>query len=79
MFFNRKTQHKYTFENTRRQRSIIDLVVTNRTINYKQIFDVRSLTTTNVGSGHYLVLCESQPNMERKHVKLKTEERIKIQ
>lgn len=55
-FFKHKEQHKYTFQNTRGGRSIIDYILTSRGMHYAQILDVRCLCSTNVGSDHNLVL-----------------------
>lgn len=57
-FFDHKEQHKYTFHNTRGQKSMIDFVITNRRVHPSQILDVRTLTSANVGTQHGLVLCE---------------------
>lgn len=57
-FYAHKKQHKYTFGNTRDQNSVIDYIISNRTIHPSQILDVRTLTTANVGTEHGLVLCK---------------------
>lgn len=54
--FNYKPQRKYTCENTRAQRLMLDFVVRNRIIHNKPAIDVRNLTFPNVGTEHYLVL-----------------------
>ncbi|XP_015187256.1 PREDICTED: craniofacial development protein 2-like [Polistes dominula] len=55
-YFNHKAQHKYTFGNTRGQKSTIDYVVTNRCIPPSEILDVRVLNSADVGSDHGLLL-----------------------
>lgn len=55
-YFNHKEQQKYTFVNTRGQKSVIDYVITNRKVHPSQILDVRVLTSANVGTQHRLVL-----------------------
>ncbi|XP_044749780.1 uncharacterized protein LOC123310377 [Coccinella septempunctata] len=57
-YFNHKEQQKFTFVNTRGQKSVIDFVVTNRKVHPSQILDVRVLTSANVGTQHGLVLCK---------------------
>lgn len=57
-FFRHKIQQKYTFGNTRDQNSMIDYIITNRTVHPSQILDVRTLTSANVGTDHGLVLCK---------------------
>lgn len=54
-FFQHKLQHKFTFCDNRDNKSVIDYI-TNRNITPKQVLDVRSLTSANVGSDHPLVL-----------------------
>ncbi|XP_072392397.1 uncharacterized protein [Diabrotica undecimpunctata] len=41
-FFDHKIQHKYTFENTRGHRSMIDYVVTNRNIHHSEYGEYES-------------------------------------
>ncbi|XP_044766150.1 craniofacial development protein 2-like [Coccinella septempunctata] len=55
-FFKHKEQHKYTFQNTRGDRSMIDYILTNRKIHCIQILDIRCLCSANIGSDHNLVL-----------------------
>ncbi|XP_043496495.1 craniofacial development protein 2-like [Polistes fuscatus] len=55
-FFNHKEQHKYTFSNTRGQRSTIDYILTNSYIPSSGILDVRTLNSADVGSDHSLLL-----------------------
>jgi endonuclease/exonuclease/phosphatase family metal-dependent hydrolase len=57
-FYPHKEQHKYTFINTRNQKSTIDYIITNRQIHPSQISDVRALTSANVGTDHHLILCK---------------------
>jgi hypothetical protein len=57
-FFPHKLQHKYTFENSRGDKSMIDHIVTNRKILPTSIKDVRVLSSANIGSDHHLVLCK---------------------
>lgn len=54
-FFQHKPQHKFTFCDNRNQ-SVIDYIFINRNITPKQVLDIRSLTSANVGSDHLLVL-----------------------
>lgn len=49
-YFDHKDQHKYTFANTRGQKSTIDYVITNRSVHPRQILDVRTLTSANAGT-----------------------------
>ncbi|KAH1028339.1 hypothetical protein HUJ05_001700 [Dendroctonus ponderosae] len=55
--FNEGNQRKYTFNNTRGQRSTIDFIITNRVITPSQVLDVRGLTSANIGTDHNLILC----------------------
>lgn len=55
-FYKHKIQNKYTFLDNRGNKSVIDYIITNRTIHPKQILDVRSLNSANIGSDHSLVL-----------------------
>lgn len=55
-FYDHKPQHKYTFMNTRGQKSTIDYVITNSGIHPKRIHDVRVLSSANLGTDHNLVL-----------------------
>ena len=57
-FFPHKPQHKFTFENTRGHKSVIDYVITNRNIHPRRIQDVRTLTSANAGTNHGLVLAK---------------------
>ena len=57
-FFPHKHQHKYTFNNSRGQRSMIDFIISNRAIIPTQILDVRALSSANLGTDHSLVLCK---------------------
>lgn len=68
-YFPHKDQHKYTFNNTRGQRSMIDFVITNREITPEQVLDVRALTSANLGTDHNLILCKvhmERPNKFKK-------------
>ena len=68
-YFPHKDQHKYTFNNNRGQRSMIDFIITNRTITPSQVLDVRALTSANLGTDHNLVLCKmllERPQRNRK-------------
>lgn len=55
-YFPHKEQHKYTFNNTKSQKSTIDYVITNRAITPSQILDVRVLTSANMNTDHNFVL-----------------------
>lgn len=57
-YFDHKEQQKYTFVNTRGQKSIIDYVITNRNINPSRILNVRILKSANIGTQHGLGLCK---------------------
>lgn len=57
-FFDHKDQYKYTFTNSRGFKSIIDYIVTSRHLHPKQILDVRTLNSANVGSDHSLLLAK---------------------
>ncbi|XP_057671207.1 craniofacial development protein 2-like [Diorhabda carinulata] len=57
-YFDQKEQQKYTFANTRGQKSTIDYIITNRKVHPSQILDVRVLTSANIGTQHGLVLCK---------------------
>jgi hypothetical protein len=65
-FFPHKEQHKYTFINSRGEKSIIDFIITNRYFKPTQIIDVRALTSANVGTDHHLVLCKLNIEKPRK-------------
>ncbi|XP_057657912.1 craniofacial development protein 2-like [Diorhabda carinulata] len=69
-YFPHKDQHKYTFNNNRGQRSMIDFILTNRVITQAQVVDVRALTSANLGTDHNLVLGKillKCPQQKRKH------------
>lgn len=57
-FYQHKWQHKYTFSNSRNQRSLIDYIITKKKTHPSQIMDVRTLASTNVSTEHDLVLCK---------------------
>lgn len=57
-FFKNKMQYKYTFDNTRSYRSMIDYVLTNRSIQSKNILNVGFQTSANVGSDDNFLLCK---------------------
>lgn len=57
-YFPHKPQHKFTFENTRGHKSVIDYIIKNRNIQPKRILDVRVLTTANAGTNHNLVMAK---------------------
>jgi len=63
-FFPHKEQQKYTFENTRGQKSIIDHVIINKNIHPSKILDVRVLTSANTGTDHNLVLTKMRCAMQ---------------
>ncbi|XP_045462690.1 craniofacial development protein 2-like [Harmonia axyridis] len=64
-----KPQHKYTFENTRGHRSIIDYVVSNKNIHPTRKQDVRSLASANAGTDHHLVLAKIRTDVQPPHKK----------
>ncbi|XP_019765820.1 uncharacterized protein LOC109541399 [Dendroctonus ponderosae] len=71
-FFSHQNQHKYTFNNTRGQRSTIDFIITNRVITPSQVLDVRALTSANIGTDHNLILFKillERPQTARVHRK----------
>lgn len=55
-FFHHRAQYKYTFENSRRHRSIIDYIVSNRQVHPAQILEIRTLNSADVSSDHKLLL-----------------------
>lgn len=55
-FYPHKQQHKYTFHNTRGQKSTTDYIVTNRKIYPFHILDVTPLNSANIGSDHNLLI-----------------------
>lgn len=68
-FYDHKETYKYTFENSRGQKSMIDYIVTNRNVLPSQIIDVRTLNSANVGSDHKLLLGKIRLRMTRSSVK----------
>lgn len=64
-FFNLPEQYKYTFQNTRGHKSIIDYILTNRNIHPQQIMGVRTLNSADVGSDHSLLLCKIRFNIKK--------------
>jgi exonuclease III len=68
-FFPHKEQHKYTFVNSRGEKSIINFIITNRTIQPTQILDVRALTSANIGTDHHLILCKLRIKKPIKRIK----------
>lgn len=57
-FFQHKEQQKYTFSNTRGDKSIIDYLITNMKVEPQNILDVRVLTSANIGT-HLKNLCRT--------------------
>ena len=57
-YFPHKDKHKYTFNNNRGQRSMIDFVLTNQVITPSQVLNVKALTSANLRTDHNLVLCK---------------------
>lgn len=57
-FFEHDMKYKYTWQNTRGQQSVIDYIITNRSITPQTILDVRTLNAANIGSDHKLLLCK---------------------
>jgi hypothetical protein len=55
-FFNHKHNHKITWSDSRGRHSMIDYIITNRTIHPSQIIDVRAFRTPDIGSDHRLVI-----------------------
>ncbi|XP_056647281.1 uncharacterized protein LOC130451947 [Diorhabda sublineata] len=74
-FYPHKQQHKYTFENTRGHKSII-----NRNIHPSKILDVRTLTSVNTGTNHHMVLAIMRNCVQRKtQNKPKVTEKLNIE
>lgn len=61
-FYLHKPQHKFTYENTRGQKSTIDYIITSRNIHPSKILDVRVLCSANTGTNHNLVLAKIRKN-----------------
>ncbi|XP_057671969.1 uncharacterized protein LOC130903737 [Diorhabda carinulata] len=79
-FYPHKQQHKYTFENTRGHKSIIDYIITNRNIHPSKILDVRTLTSANTGTNHHMVLAIMRNCVQKKtHNKPKVTEKLNIE
>ena len=57
-YFPHKQQHKYTFTNTRDQKSMIDYLITNMTITPSEVIDVRALSSVDIGTDHNLLPCK---------------------
>jgi len=57
-FYDHALKYKYTWSNSRGQQSVIDYIITNKHFLPKQILDVRTLNSANIGSDHDLVLCK---------------------
>lgn len=57
-YFVHSDSQKYTFENTRQQRSIIDHIITNKNVHPNKIIDVRALPSANIGTEHQLIMCK---------------------
>ncbi|XP_045466785.1 craniofacial development protein 2-like [Harmonia axyridis] len=64
-FFPHKSQHKFTFENSRGQKSVIDYVITNKNIHPSKILDVRVLSPADTITGHNLVLAKIRNEVQR--------------
>lgn len=69
MYVPHKDYHKYTFNNNRVQRSMIDFILTNRVITTTQILGVRALTSTNLGTDHNFLLCKILLKRPQKKIK----------
>ncbi|KAH1021854.1 hypothetical protein HUJ04_011340 [Dendroctonus ponderosae] len=54
--------------NSRGQSSTIDYILSDRAIHPAQILDVRSLTSANIGSDHFLVLCRLRIYIQKKRL-----------
>ncbi|XP_056647239.1 craniofacial development protein 2-like [Diorhabda sublineata] len=79
-FYPHKQQHKYTFENTRGHKSIIDYIITSRNIHPSKILDVRTLTSVNTGTNHHMVLAIMRNCVQRKtQNKPKVTEKLNIE
>lgn len=71
---------KITLIDTRTQSFMIDYVITNRAIHPKNTVDVRTLSSTNVGSDHGLVLGKIKINLLKEKTKIeKIKERLNIE
>ena len=79
-FYPHKIQHKWTFENTRGQKSMIDYVLTNRNIHPTKILDVRVLTSANTGTNHNLVMAKIRySSITLKQKQTKTTEKLNVE
>ncbi|XP_050516391.1 uncharacterized protein LOC126891253 [Diabrotica virgifera virgifera] len=79
-YFDHPIQHKITWSDTRGRNSMIDYIITNRQIHSRDIIDVRTLSSANVGSDHGLVLgkINIEFNTQRKR-NTKVEEKLNIE
>ncbi|KAI4485477.1 hypothetical protein M0804_006982 [Polistes exclamans] len=79
-FYPHTPQHKFTFENTKEQKSIIDYIITNRNT---KILDVSVLTSANTDTNHNLVLAKIRKTTLNTKTKLKgkqtTTEKLNIE
>lgn len=73
-FHKHPEKYKYTFQNTRGQRSTIDYIVSNRNILPSQILDLRTLNCADIGSDHSLLLCKLRMRTKRNGNRKKTNE-----
>lgn len=83
IFSHHKAQHKYTFENSRGQRSTIDYILSNRNIHSAQIRDTRTLNSANINSDIYIdgknwTEITPKKKQQNKQTRIKTECRIPV-
>ncbi|XP_072765165.1 uncharacterized protein [Anoplolepis gracilipes] len=79
-YYPPKPQHKYTFENTRGHKSIIDYIITNRNVHPSRILDVRVLNSANTGTDHNLVLMKMRGTIRRRsRVEQTTAEKLNVE
>lgn len=65
-FFEHDEKYKVTWQNSRGQTSVIDYIITSHSIHPRQVMNVRTLNSANVGSDHSLLLLRMEHNTTRK-------------
>lgn len=64
--FDHKPKYKSTPMNIREQKTIIDYTITNRHLHPSQILDVRTFSSTTVGSDHKQVIGKFEMSLKPK-------------
>lgn len=79
-YYPHKPQHKYTFENTKEHKSIINYIITNSNVHPSRILDVRTLNSANTGTDNNLVLMKMRGTIQRgRKIEQATVEKLNVE